>query len=108
MFILPDGRGVSEWLLWQVAKLFTAAYNKAATMQNAVSGFKKCGINPFRPDIFTEEDFLPSMLTDRDEAQVNTGRPPTVCSLLINLSIISTLSLTVHGHVAFGCLTAET
>jgi len=37
------GRALSEW---QVSKLFTAPYNKAATVQNAVSGYDKCGINP--------------------------------------------------------------
>ena len=72
MWMRQHGRAVSEW---QVAKLFTAAYNKAATMQNAVSGYKKCGINPFRPDIFSEEDFMPSLLTHRDDTQASTGRP---------------------------------
>ena len=65
------GRALSEW---QVSKLFTAAYNKAATVQNAVSGYEKCGINPFCPGVFTEEDFIPSLLTDRDEPQNDTGR----------------------------------
>ena len=72
MWMRQYGRAVSEW---QVAKLLTSAYNKAATIQNAVSGYKKCGINPFRPDIFTEEDFAPSLLTDRDAAQACTGKP---------------------------------
>lgn len=66
IWMRQHGRAVSEW---QVAKLFTAAENKSATMQSAVSGYKKCGINPFRPDIFTTEDFMPSLLTDRDETQ---------------------------------------
>lgn len=42
----------------QVASLFAEAYNRAATVQNAINSFRKTGIAPFKPDIFTEADFL--------------------------------------------------
>jgi len=55
------GRVVSEW---QIAEIFSAAYGKAATVQNACNGFRKAGIIPFRRDLFTDEDFAASAITD--------------------------------------------
>jgi len=50
-------------LVW--GTLFNAAYGKAATVQNGSSGFWKAGIYPFRRDLFTEEDFTCSQMTER-------------------------------------------
>ncbi|KAJ8876429.1 hypothetical protein PR048_020874 [Dryococelus australis] len=41
----------------QVANLFAEGYQCAATLQTAVNGFKKTGIMPFNPEIFTEDQF---------------------------------------------------
>ena len=70
------GRVLTEY---QVGELFDAAYGKAATVQNGSSGFRKAGIFPFRRDVFTDEDFLCSKMTDTalgdavavDDARVN-------------------------------------
>ena len=43
---------------------------KALTPQNIVSGFDKTGISPFNNEIFTEQDFLSSSVTDRPAIQV--------------------------------------
>ena len=51
----------------QIAGLFAAAYGKAATVSNAVKGFEKAGIHPFRDDIFTDEDFAAAAATDRPQ-----------------------------------------
>jgi len=61
-WIRHHARPVTEW---QVAELFAEAYNRAATLKNAQSGFMECGINPYNPNKFDDEDFLPSELTDR-------------------------------------------
>lgn len=53
--------------VWQVAELFAEAYGRAANLKNAQNGFKECGINPYEPNKFDDEDFLPSQLTDRPE-----------------------------------------
>ena len=55
------GRAVQES---NVAELFGEAWGKAATVANAVSGFRKSGIYPFTDDLFTDEDFLGSAVTD--------------------------------------------
>ena len=59
------GRVVTEY---HVSGLFRNAYNKAATLENSVSGFRACGVVPFRPDIFSDEDFI--------AAEISNDRPP--------------------------------
>jgi hypothetical protein len=49
------------------ASLFGSAYIRTATMEKAVSGFRCSGLWPFNPDIFSEEDFLPSVVTDEPQ-----------------------------------------
>lgn len=51
--------------IYQVAECVGQAFLKALTPLNIVNAFKKCGIHPFDESIFTEEDFLPSDVTDR-------------------------------------------
>ena len=47
-----------------IAPIFTAAYGRAAMLSNAISVFRKTGIQPFNPLIFTPDDFLASDVTD--------------------------------------------
>lgn len=56
------GRVINQF---DVCKIFSPAYQKSASSQNAISGFKKTGIWPYDPLVFTEEDFLPSTVTSR-------------------------------------------
>lgn len=58
---LHPGRPVT---IYQVGKLFGVAFQKAASVQNAVSGFRKCGIFPLNPNVFEEWMFSPSKTTD--------------------------------------------
>jgi hypothetical protein len=43
------------------------AYGKAATVANAASGFEKTGIIPFNSELFSDDDFLASAVTDVDQ-----------------------------------------
>lgn len=56
------GRIISQY---DVARLFSDAYLKAATPNNAIKGFESTGIWPTNRHIFCDADFLPSSLTDR-------------------------------------------
>ena len=56
------GRPVTEY---QIAELFGSAYGQAASVGNALAGFRATGIVPFNPDIFTESDFVASSVTDQ-------------------------------------------
>ena len=58
------GRAVTEQ---EIGELFNAAYGRAASVRNAVSGFQKAGISPFRDDIFTDDDFAGSWSTDQPQ-----------------------------------------
>lgn len=51
--------------LYQVTKIFTRAYLKAAFIQNAISGFEACGVHQFNPGIFPERLCQPSSIIDR-------------------------------------------
>lgn len=50
--------------MYEQGALFGAAFVKTASMQKAVNGFQSTGLWPFNPEVFSEEDFLPSMVTD--------------------------------------------
>jgi len=58
--------------MYQQGALFGAASIKTATMQKAVSGFKSTGLWPLNPEVFCDEDFLPSQITDEPEPE-STG-----------------------------------
>ena len=58
------GRSVTEF---QIATLFGSAHTNAATVSNAVGGFRKCGINPFNPHIFSDDDFVAADVTDKPD-----------------------------------------
>ena len=77
------GRPVTEY---QIAELFGMAYGKAATIANAVSGFRKTGIVPFNPDIFSDEDFVAASVTERTAAAATpsdmVGSQDCFCLLL--------------------------
>lgn len=70
------GQYVDQWMVnhpgrvigqYQVAELFGNAYLKAATMEKAITAFKSCGIVPINRYIFSDEDFLPSSVTDQPQ-----------------------------------------
>lgn len=52
-----SGKAVSQY---EVTELFNQAYQRAATVGNAVSGFKATGIWPVNRNVFEDHDFLPS------------------------------------------------
>lgn len=58
------GRIISQY---EVARLFGAAYMKAASTHNAVKGFLCSGIWPANRNIFDDSDYMPSIVTERPE-----------------------------------------
>lgn len=46
--------------LYQVSRLFAAAYSKAATHANAISKFSATSINPYNSTIFPDHLYAPS------------------------------------------------
>ncbi|XP_054713052.1 uncharacterized protein LOC129222562 [Uloborus diversus] len=75
-------RQITTWLrsnpgmvvtMRQVAEIFGKAFIETSTMATAVNGFKKCGIWPFDPTVFSETDFAPSLVTDIPLTQTLTS-----------------------------------
>ena len=56
------GQAITEY---HVASLVNGAYQKAATVASAVSGFHASGIYPFDRDVFSDADFSAALTTDR-------------------------------------------
>lgn len=65
---------IDSWLLqnpgkpvtiYDLGEIIGSAFQKAMTPRNITNAFAKCGIYPFDRHIFTDEDFLPSSVTDR-------------------------------------------
>lgn len=78
------GRIVNQY---DIAKLFSGAYVKSASVQNATSGFNRPGLWPYNPNVFGDEDFAPSMMTDRpinDESSNTADALSTASSHPVN------------------------
>ena len=54
------GKRISQY---EMAAIFGRAYIRASTPDKGVKGFEKCGIWPYNPEAFTEDDFLATKLT---------------------------------------------
>jgi len=52
---------------FQLAELFGLAYTAVANIAKARSGFSCTGMWPYDPDVYTDVDFAPSMITDEPE-----------------------------------------
>jgi hypothetical protein len=70
--ISNPGRSITQF---QVAEIFAKSYNRPATLDKAVKSFQKTGIWPYDQNIFSEEDFAPSEVTDRPLTENNENNP---------------------------------
>ena len=55
------GKRVTDY---ETAEIFGRAYGRAATAEKSENGFRSTGIWPFNPDVFGDEDFAPSTVTE--------------------------------------------
>ncbi|KAJ8917077.1 hypothetical protein NQ315_012996 [Exocentrus adspersus] len=51
--------------IYEVAEFVSKAHDRSMTPQNIRAGFRKTGIFPFDQAIFSDDDFLPSSVSDR-------------------------------------------
>lgn len=70
--------------IFQVAELVGEAWVKAGTPSNIMAGFKAAGIWPYDRNVFSDEAFLPSSVTDRpqetDATPMTSDDPHTTTS----------------------------
>jgi len=65
---------------FDIAGIFTKAYNRSACIEKAVNGFEACGLWPFNDSIFTDADFAPSLVTAEPEPSTsNAGNAAQRC-----------------------------
>ena len=76
----------------EFAELFNSAYGTAATIKNAVSGFRKSGIFPYNRAVFSDDDFVGAQATDKQlesqpstSAVTNTDEPHLASAAASNL-----------------------
>ncbi|XP_065684444.1 uncharacterized protein LOC136096852 [Hydra vulgaris] len=81
------GRVVTQF---QIASLFGASYLDAATMTNAINGFKKAGIWPVDRSVFTDADFIAAEVTDMSIITEDTESFVTTDSALTTVSAPAT------------------
>ncbi|GFT09971.1 hypothetical protein TNCV_1114331 [Trichonephila clavipes] len=64
-----------------IGERLSTTYFRAATVGNAVKGFKKCAIETHNPLVFSEHDFATSKATDHDvvgdETENSSANPQT-------------------------------
>lgn len=78
------GRPVGEG---DVAEIFAIAFANGSTYRNAISGFSSTGINPYNPNIFSDDDFAGSEVSDRPNPE-NIVQPSTSASSDTNASTL--------------------
>lgn len=77
------GRAITTY---QIASILTPAFLKAATTAKAIESFKITGICTFNPDIFRDEDFLASVVTERPMPATVEHNPTPSTSGTLNTS----------------------
>ena len=63
--------------IYDIAGMVGTAFPRALACANVISGFKVTGIYPFDKDVFTDADFLPSYITDREDPSL---QDPTIAA----------------------------
>ncbi|KAB0790123.1 hypothetical protein PPYR_15344 [Photinus pyralis] len=90
-------RAVDSWLLhhpgipltiYDIAGCVGVAHDRAMTPSNIKSGFRKTGLFPFDRNIFTDDDFLVSAVTDREDPNTKSHEQTTPSAESITLSSI--------------------
>ena len=79
--------------LYYVAGLSNKAFVKSCILENITSSFRRTGIFPFNSEIFTEDEFLPSTVTDQVQ-NVYSGEQTSMQVCLTPLRMLFNLHLT--------------
>lgn len=59
--------------MFQIAELFANAYSRIASIERAIKAFEICGIFPYNPHVFSEEEFAPATVTDQPFPNQNSS-----------------------------------
>ncbi|KAG8240144.1 hypothetical protein J437_LFUL017575 [Ladona fulva] len=67
---------------YQISEIFGQAYERTATMGKGIKGFELCGIFPVNRNVFSDDDFLPSPVTDQPMPVDNASQSTSQCDIL--------------------------
>ncbi|KAJ4437862.1 hypothetical protein ANN_13801, partial [Periplaneta americana] len=77
------------------------AFARVSRAEIAIKGFKCTGIHPLNPDVFTELDYLPSMMTDIGmDSNVDQTESPTVRPMLPFPAVTSAPETSSHHETS--------
>jgi hypothetical protein len=51
----------------EISSIFHSSYERVATIEKAKRSLQTTGIRPFNPDVFTDEDFETSSVTNQPD-----------------------------------------
>ena len=79
--------------MFQICQLFGKSYGQAATVGNAVNGFRKTELFPVNPLVFDDSEFLPVDVTDKpnptEDKDVYTVSELTLLHLVKTCPVVS-------------------
>ncbi|CAI6372200.1 unnamed protein product [Macrosiphum euphorbiae] len=92
--------------IYNIAPCINSAFDKSMTMKNIQAGFKATGIYPFDKNIFTDDDYLVSAVTDRpyqnvDTSIVNNNLLPQSSSSTTEIKTNQNINLTEKSEASF-------
>ena len=100
------GRAVS---VFQICRLFSLAYGKAANVSCAVNGFRKAGIYPVNMLVFDDSDFAAADVTDQPYPAENSDDPiATTSSALVENASSAAVCTTTSTPIANAILSPVT
>ena len=84
--------------IYDIAELSGQAFQRSFTIENITSSFKSSGIHPYNPDIFTDDKFLPALVTDipLPPDDDDEGENPSCVPSTSGLSAASSSTGTTH------------
>ena len=88
------GKRVTEY---DIAELFASAYEATASLEKAKSAFRKTGIFPYNADVFSDEDFLPSAVTEREQDKLDDNTDLQI-EVVESTSIVSEIQAEQPGE----------
>ena len=93
--------------IYEIPQLVTFAHNLSFTPGNITSGFSSTGIYPFNSDVFTDLDFAPSLVTDRNQEGFHeaheryTVGDPHAGSLSVSVPLLPAAGPSNGAHTTF-------
>ena len=86
---LPTVERVS---FYEIPEIFAVAYNRTATVEISVNGFRACGLWPFNDCIFSDEDHV-EVATEEQQCSRQAFSLSQICQIMHCLKISG-----VRGH----------